>query len=154
MLPRAWPFLQHWNTLDNKVHADDWYNAEFADEKDIETLPRQPWHDIYMSAEGPCAWDFLREFVGRWTRTPSIGGNTGDTDSKHVEALWKKYRQLRDDRKTFVQPYEGKRKGIWALQVYRSLSSAHWAPPDRKPERRCRQGGLRQRHLEERRFGV
>jgi hypothetical protein len=33
-----------------------------------------------------------------------------------------------------VQPYEGKRKGIWALQVYRSLSSAHWAPPDRKPK--------------------
>jgi phospholipase D1/2 len=132
--PSSWPFHQHWNTLDNKVHADDWYNAEFADEKDIETLPRQPWHDIYMSAEGPCAWDFLREFVGRWTRTPSMGGNTGDTDAKHVEALWKKYRQLRDDRKTFVQPYEGKRKGIWALQVYRSLSSAHWAPPDIKPK--------------------
>jgi phospholipase D1/2 len=132
--PSAWPFLQHWNTLDNKVHADDWYNAEFAAEKDIETLPRQPWHDIYMSAEGPCAWDFLREFVGRWTRIPSFGGNTGDTDTKHVEALWNKYRQLRDDRKTFVQPYEGKCKGIWALQVYRSLSSAHWAPPDRKPK--------------------
>ncbi len=126
-----WPFTQHWNTLDNKWHVDDWYNAEF---KDNASLPREPWHDIYMSAQGPCAWDFLREFVGRWTRTPSFGGNTGDLSSKDVEVVWKKYCQLRDDRKTFVQPYEGKRDGIWGLQVYRSLSSAHWAPPDRKPK--------------------
>ena len=127
----VWPFTQHWNTLDNKYRVDDWYNAEF---KDNTSLPREPWHDIYMSAQGPCAWDFLREFVGRWTRTPSWGGNTGDLGAEHVEAVWKKYCQLRDDRKTFVQPYEGKRDGIWGLQVYRSLSSAHWAPPDRKPK--------------------
>jgi len=132
--PSAWPFHQHWNTLDDRVHADDWYNAEFADEKDIETLPRQPWHDIYMSAQGPCAWDFVREFVGRWTRTPSDGGNAGNTGSEHVEAVWKKFRQVLEDRKTFVQQYEGKPKGAWALQVYRSLSSAHWAPPDREPQ--------------------
>jgi phospholipase D1/2 len=87
-----------------------------------------------MSAQGPCAWDFVREFVGRWTRTPSFGGNKGDTSAKHVEMVWKKYRQLLDDRKTFVQQYHGTRKGIWDLQVYRSLASAHWAPPDRKPE--------------------
>lgn len=128
---QVWPFTQHWNTLDNKYRVDDWYNAEF---KDNASLPRQPWHDIYMWAQGPCAWDFLREFVGRWTRTPSFGGNTGDLGAEHVEAVWKKYRQLRDDRKTFVQPYEGKRNGKWALQVYRSLASEHWAPPKRQPK--------------------
>jgi phospholipase D1/2 len=127
---QVWPFVQSWNTQDNAFKVDDWYNSEFDGNT---TLPRQPWHDIYMSAQGPCAWDFLREFVGRWTHTPSMGGNTGDTGSDHVEAVWKKYRQLRDDRKTFVQPFEGKRDGIWGLQVYRSLSSAHWAPPGRKP---------------------
>jgi hypothetical protein len=54
----------------------------------------------------------MREFVGRRTRTPSFGGNKGDTSAKHVEAVWKKYRQLLDDRKTFVQQYHGTRKGI------------------------------------------
>ena len=131
---QVWPFVQHWNTLDGKYKVEDWYNNEFTDDKDRLRLPRQPWHDIYMSAQGPCAWDFVREFVGRWTRTPSFGGNKGDTSAKHVEMVWKKYRQLLDDRKTFVQQYHGTRKGIWGLQVYRSLASAHWAPPDRKPE--------------------
>jgi phospholipase D1/2 len=128
---QVWPFLQQWNTLDNAFSVDDWYNAEFDGNR---TLPRQPWHDIYLSAKGACAWDFVREFVGRWTHTPSIGGNTGDCSSKHVEAVWEKYCQLRDDRETFVQHYGGKRKGIWGIQVYRSLSSAHWAPPDREPK--------------------
>lgn len=129
-----WPFVQRWNTLDGKHVMDDWYNAEFEDEKDRLSLPRQPWHDIYMCAQGPCGWDFVREFVGRWTRTPSLGGNKGDTSASHVELVWNKYRQLREDRTTFVQQYDGIRKGAWALQVYRSLSSAHWAPPDRKPK--------------------
>ena len=125
------PFDQSWGTADKSFEVDDWYNAEFGDDR---SLPRQPWHDIYMSAQGPCAWDFLREFVGRWTRTPSEIGNKGDTGSAHVEAVWKKFRQILEEGERFVPQYDGKPKGAWALQVYRSLSSAHWAPPDREPQ--------------------
>jgi hypothetical protein len=48
---QVWPFVQHWNTLDGKYKVEDWYNNEFADDKDRLRLPRQPWHDIYMSAQ-------------------------------------------------------------------------------------------------------
>jgi hypothetical protein len=32
--------VQHWSTLDGKYKVEDWYNNEFADDKDRLRLPR------------------------------------------------------------------------------------------------------------------
>jgi len=129
--PQVAAFRNPFHTADQKVTADDWYNAEFADARD---LPRQPWHDIHGSLKGPAAWDFVREFVGRWNVAPSWGGNAGDLKDTYIQRVWRLFRKLYADRDTFVQQHEGMRTGKWSAQVYRSLTLEHWAPPPMPPK--------------------
>jgi phospholipase D1/2 len=74
-------------------YYDDWYSGEFQNDQPRKeplsvaktkphklgsavTMPREPWHDIYGSVTGPSAWDFVREWVGRWNSY--ISGDRGD----------------------------------------------------------------------------
>jgi phospholipase D1/2 len=125
-------FVKTWGTADGTWTTDDWYNAELALDGHVLHLPRQPWHDIHATIKGAAAWDFVREFVGRWNRVPSIGGNDGDTGDTYIRALWDWYRTLRANRKDFVQQSTA-RTGPWIVQVYRSQTRAHWAPPKTLP---------------------
>ncbi len=100
------------------VDYDDWYNAEFGDDR---TLPRQPWHDVHLQVLGPAVWDIVREFVGRWNVDPAIPGALGHTDSADVLAV---FRSLFDDSR-FVQQWEP-HAGMFRAQVYRSMAQDHW----------------------------
>ncbi len=126
--PEAAAFRGRCATPDGSESADDWYNPEFGDRLD---MPRQPWHDIHGALTGPAAWDFVREFVGRWNVAPSWGGDSGDLEARAVEAVWKVFRKLYAERQTFVQQFDGKRAGKWTAQVYRSLWLEHWGSPER-----------------------
>jgi phospholipase D1/2 len=111
---------------------DDWYNAEF---KDNRGLPRQPWHDIYAQITGPTAWDFIHEFVGRWNRDPStICESKGDTDAAAVKKVTDKLVEL-SDRKNYLQQWET-RQGRWVGQVLRSITKDHWGPAEGSSDQR------------------
>lgn len=100
---------------------NDWYNAEFAGALD---MPRQPWHDIHGVIEGPAAWDFVREFVGRWNVDPSWVDAMGNDGSDDIEAVLKLFKSLFDPSK-FVQQWEP-HPGPWDAQVLRSMFRSHW----------------------------
>jgi phospholipase D1/2 len=108
-------------TLDGTDY-NDWYNAEFGGQLD---LPRQPWHDIHGMISGPAAWDFVREFVGRWNRDASWSSDAqGDDGSDDIEAVLEVFRGLFDATK-FVQQWEP-HPGPWAAQVLRSTFQSLW----------------------------
>jgi phospholipase D1/2 len=104
---------------------DDWRNPEF---KNDHQLVRQPWHDIHAQLVGPAAWDFVREFVGRWMEDPAplqkCKGAQGDYNSESIEKVIKTFLALFDSKK-FVQQWEP-HKGMWAAQVHRSMTKEHW----------------------------
>lgn len=106
-------------------HSDprfnDWYSAEFSGKND---LPRQPWHDIHAFLEGPAAWDFVREFVGRWSNDPSYSDAMGDDNQVAIKKVQDQLAALCDSEK-FQQQWEGG-VGPFAAQVYRSIAKAHW----------------------------
>jgi len=91
-----------------------WPTTSAAKRRD---LPRQPWHDVHAKLDGPAAWDYLREFVGRWL---TISGSSAKDD-----AIWKAYLALLDRTKVWP-PEEPLPDGIWTVQVCRSLEKAHW----------------------------
>jgi phospholipase D1/2 len=109
----TWTYAQQWSAGGWK-DIDEWYNAETDGDR---TLPRQPWHDVHAKLDGPAAWDYLREFVGRWL---TISG-----DSAKDDAVWKVYLALHD-RTKFWPPEEPLPDGPWTVQVCRSLEKAHW----------------------------
>jgi phospholipase D1/2 len=109
----TWTYAQQWSAGGWK-DIDEWYNAETDGDR---TLPRQPWHDVHAKLDGPAAWDYLREFVGRWL---TISGGSAKDD-----AVWKAYLALLD-RSKFWPPEEPLPDGIWTVQVCRSLEKAHW----------------------------
>ncbi len=113
---QTWTYAQRWNVdgWNSKDLVDEWYNAETNHNR---TLPRQPWHDVHAKLDGPAAWDYLREFVGRWL---TISGGSAKSD-----AVWKAYLSLLD-RTKFWPPEEPLSDGIWTVQVCRSLEKAHW----------------------------
>jgi phosphatidylserine/phosphatidylglycerophosphate/cardiolipin synthase-like enzyme len=119
-------YLQTIATPNNKYKLDDWYNAEFSD--DI-MMPREPWHDIYGTVMGPAAWDFLREFVGRWGCDPGwwSGGekpgwfSAGDAIT-NVDNVFKALFMDSDMRQQWDTGWDGP----WVAQVYRSLLKNHW----------------------------
>lgn len=126
---------------DEIFYYDDWYNAEFRDkEKDNRGMVRQPWHDIHAQLVGPAAWDFVREFVGRWNLDPAYPDAQGDDDSKSIQKVQGAFNSL-FDRKRFLQQWEP-HQGNWEAQVYRSIPRDHWGAkntvetPDRKGARR------------------
>jgi phospholipase D1/2 len=124
-----------WGTKDRKwLDVNEWYNAEFTNPKKALTLPRQPWHDVHGALRGAAAWDFVREFVGRWHRDPSHGYSAiGDTKmlAYSNNLVWTTYRQLRVDKKSvIIQPEDSQySRGPWAAQVCRSITKAHWGVP-------------------------
>jgi phospholipase D1/2 len=110
----TWTYAQSWKLQSLKMTVDEWYNNET---KDNRKLPRQPWHDVHAKLEGPAAWDYLREFVGRWLKAAGQ-----DSERK---AIWKLYLSLLDQ-KTFIPLDKPLLDGGWTVQVCRSLSSTHW----------------------------
>jgi phospholipase D1/2 len=106
---------------------DDWYNPEFEDNR---KLVRQPWHDIHAQLVGPAAWDFLREFVGRWGKDPSSYKAKGDKDAASIRLVLYRFWQLFDSPHTFVQQWES-HPGSWNAQVYRSIKKEHWHHPEK-----------------------
>jgi phosphatidylserine/phosphatidylglycerophosphate/cardiolipin synthase-like enzyme len=108
-------------TLDGESY-NDWYNGEFGGKLD---LPREPWHDIHGMIEGPAAWDFVREFVGRWNVDPSWVDAMGDDGSGDIEKVLALFKSLFDPAK-FVQQWEP-HGGPWDAQVCRSMFRSHWA---------------------------
>ena len=136
----AWPFVQEWHTPnfvaehvetspvgeDSVVpqvgtQTNEWYNAEFGGDT---SLPRQPWHDIYGNAWGPAAWDFVREFVGRWGCDPTWNPTWGDNSKEQMEKVHEMFRGLFDSKKYKQQwePYDGP----FTSQVLRSIIKSHW----------------------------
>lgn len=103
------------------TNYNDWYNAEFGGRTD---LPRQPWHDIHGMIQGPAAWDFVREFVGRWNVDPAYPDAMGDDGSDHISTVLARFRGLFDATR-FVQQWEP-HGGPWAAQVVRSMFRSHW----------------------------
>jgi phosphatidylserine/phosphatidylglycerophosphate/cardiolipin synthase-like enzyme len=114
--PTTWTYAQRWKVdgWHDKDLVDEWYNTETDGDR---TLPRQPWHDVHAKLDGPAAWDYLREFVGRWL---TISG-----DSAKEDAVWKAYLKLCDRTKVWP-PEEPLPDGIWTVQVCRSLEKVHW----------------------------
>jgi phosphatidylserine/phosphatidylglycerophosphate/cardiolipin synthase-like enzyme len=108
-------------TLDGTSY-NDWYNAEFGGNIN---MPRQPWHDIHGMVQGPAAWDFVREFVGRWNVDPSWVDAMGDDWDRDIEFVLNKFKELFDSTK-FVQQWEP-HSGPWTAQVCRSMFKSHWA---------------------------
>ena len=129
---------------------DDWYNAEFGDDQ---SLPREPWHDIYGSIIGPAAWDVVHEFVGRWNNDPSALKGTGHActveggvvypdHAPNVDKVNKKFVEILDDQK-FAQQREPRTATfmqhsgpVWAAQVLRSLPTEHWVISDAQKKQR------------------
>jgi phospholipase D1/2 len=109
-----------------KFETDDWYNAEF---KDNRGLPRQGWQDFYASVVGPSAWDVVREWVGRWNRlSGSLNptGGPGDTQQRHRNKVRDKFTSLFDKAK-FLQEDEP-HGGPFKARVVRSMVKADWGP--------------------------
>ncbi|MFV8755135.1 phospholipase D-like domain-containing protein [Nannocystaceae bacterium ST9] len=104
-----------------KESYNDWYNAEFGGALD---MPRQPWHDIHGMIQGPAAWDFVREFVGRWNVDPSWVDAMGDDGSDDIKAVLDMFKGLFDASK-FLQQWEP-HTGPWSAQVVRSMFRSHW----------------------------
>jgi phospholipase D1/2 len=103
------------------TNYNDWYNAEFGG--DI-NMPRQPWHDIHGMIQGPAAWDFVREFVGRWNVDPSWVDAMGDDGNDDIRAVLQVFRDL-FDATTYIQQWEP-HSGPWSAQVCRSMFRSHW----------------------------
>ncbi|HSX77499.1 MAG TPA: hypothetical protein VLQ80_02840, partial [Candidatus Saccharimonadia bacterium] len=110
----------------------DWYNPEFAPHGQNELLasPRQPWHDIHAQLVGPTAWDFIFEFVGRWS-VGAPGGQSvtalgGDADKE--QRVLRKFEALLSDN-TFVRPFDQQPRRAFTAQVYRSMEKHYWHTP-------------------------
>jgi phosphatidylserine/phosphatidylglycerophosphate/cardiolipin synthase-like enzyme len=113
---------------------DDWYSAEFQDDtarrSDLET-PKQPWHDIHACLTGPAAWDFVKEWVGRWNEGHfEDRGDKGSEETKMVNDL---YAVTLHDRSKFFQqneePPTARDDGTefrWTAQVVRSMKRSMW----------------------------
>lgn len=125
-------FLQRIKAVkkDGDFYCDDWYNAEFRDkEVDNRAMVRQPWHDIHAQLVGPAAWDFVREFVGRWNLDPAYPDAQGDDDPGSVQKVQDVFKLL-FDRKRFAQQWEPQ-PGNWQAQVFRSIPNKHWGAKNR-----------------------
>jgi phospholipase D1/2 len=118
---------------DRQVHFDDWYNGEFGVEVDYKVLRddqqlhvREPWHDVHGYIEGPVAWDFTREFVGRWTTTDHT--QAGHHDKAAVDAVFKVFDDVIQDRTQIIPQWETRpNAGPWAAQLLHSMPKMHMA---------------------------
>lgn len=107
-----------------KFSTDDWYNAEFGDNRD---LPRQGWQDFYASVIGPSAWDVVREFVGRWNRLSGSlnpSGGPGDIAQSQRAQVRDKFISLFKN-PDFIKETEP-HGGPFKARVVRSMVKADW----------------------------
>lgn len=116
---------------------DDWYNGEFANNAQA---PREPWHDIHAQIIGPTAWDFIHEFVGRWSQSPNGSMPLGHDGEDAVSPVWGLYSLLKDTHSSekIYQANEAIPASIeqthgmpiiWSGQVIRSIKKEHWGAP-------------------------
>jgi phospholipase D1/2 len=117
---------------------DDWYNPEFDGNA---AMCRQPWHDIYAQLVGPAAWDFIFEFVGRWSIDVTVGvlsvlGNAlGSTDPQ--KRVWRKFQELLTDN-NFIRLFDPplvRQDRPWTVQAYRSMEKHFWYKPGLQGDR-------------------
>ena len=101
---------KHWfrvTTLDGfPVAANGNYEGNATVTRNAPRFPRQPWHDVHARLDGPIAWDFAREFMGRWMMViwpPS--GDSGNTSGADNTKIWDAFYAL-FDRQKFVQQWE------------------------------------------------
>lgn len=105
---------------------DDWYNAEFAHQRD---MPRQPWQDYYASVIGPSAWDVVREFVGRWNRLAGSAnpkGGPGDIKQTQRAQVRDKFLDLFKNGKFRLETES--HGGPFKARVVRSIVKDDWGP--------------------------
>lgn len=106
----------------------DWYNGEFSGRQD---LPREPWHDIHACFRGPAAWDFVREFVGRWNNDPSWDNTLGTNTLQSKNEVWIVYKKIYEKGGPFIQLDERPHWGPWAVDFCHSIKKEHFGPlPD------------------------
>jgi phospholipase D1/2 len=119
---RTWTYAQQCSV--KGYSTDEWYNAEFKDARD---MPRQPWHDIHAQMSGPSAWDFVREFVGRWNCDPDFIGSQGHVGLGASLPVMRMFYSLYEGTGSgsFVKPWEP-HQGPFTAQVVRSIQKSHW----------------------------
>jgi phosphatidylserine/phosphatidylglycerophosphate/cardiolipin synthase-like enzyme len=125
------------NLHNERHHYDDWYNAEFGayptlemldDDRAADLHPREAWHDVHASVKGPLAWDFLREFAGRWVCRSAIEHEGGSADM-----VWEKFKDIMD-RDRFTQQWELRpNSGPWSAQMLHSIVRRHIDSPQNNP---------------------
>jgi phospholipase D1/2 len=162
--PKAKPFLMQMDaggtayTTDDEAkdtavqYVDDWYNAELlalhlhqtakdGDASLLEIPPRQPWHDIHAHLIGPTAWDFVREFIGRWNVRTTWGipmpgvtprHDVGDKGGDDTPAVQEVLTKVLADHTKFQQQWEAG-KGPFSAQMLRSIVKGHWHEPMKNP---------------------
>ena len=108
---------------------DEWYNNEFGPTNGAYDLPRQAWHDAYMKIDGPAAWAFVREFLGRWLVDPTKSAREIEEVQRFQEQeqlLLRKFRSLFNPRVVVQEWDQVSANGPWSIQVVRSLTRDQW----------------------------
>ena len=107
----------------NTSFADDWYNGEFGNSLN---MVREPWHDIHAQIAGPTAWDFIYEFVARWTYKDSAGG---PVLVKLVSLLQSEAYLQQDSIADISPPPDTGLTAGWRAQVLHSMNKCAWCTP-------------------------
>lgn len=117
----------------------DFYNGEFSDD---EGVVREPWHDIHTQLIGPCAFDFLLEFVGRWNHRQHnylSYSDLGAISDDHIQAVYNKARDVYTS--LGETPYSGptapemvENAEPFNVQVVRSLYQVNWRQDPPRPD--------------------
>jgi phospholipase D1/2 len=94
----------------NTLHKNDFYqNCVIG--ATAETGPRQPWHDLHASLEGPVALDLKKNFEERWCR--------------QSEDMVSRLFQIDESEFVLDAPaaIQGQDAGSWNVQLFRSITS-------------------------------
>ncbi|XP_020149856.1 phospholipase D beta 1-like isoform X2 [Aegilops tauschii subsp. strangulata] len=102
------------------VHKEDYYNPNFAvtDERG----PREPWHDLHSKIDGPAAFDVLKNFEERWSKSSKRHGSKKLSKSCNDTLLWiekiSEIAAIDDD--VYSNDNDTER---WDVQIFRSIDS-------------------------------
>ncbi len=106
----------------NTSFADDWYNGEFGNDLN---MVREPWHDIHAQVVGPTAWDFIYEFVARWSYKDSTGGDV----LKKLVSVLKSGEYIAQSSSDDVDPKDTTLDAGWRGQIVHSMNKVAWCKP-------------------------
>ncbi|EMS46791.1 Phospholipase D beta 1 [Triticum urartu] len=102
------------------VHKEDYYNPNFAvtDERG----PREPWHDLHSKIDGPAAFDVLKNFEERWSKSSKRHGSKKLSKSCNDTLLWieKISEMAAIDDDVYSNDNDTER---WDVQIFRSIDS-------------------------------